>query len=99
MTLGFVGLLTAVLAERVNVRVGQLLFGPLLLLGVASVVWWYWTELQGRGDLRLYVLVQYGSLVVILLLVQLYPAHHPGTGYLIGALSTSLPPVPLSSQA
>lgn len=86
MTLGFMGLLTALLTERVSPRLGHLLLGPLLLVGTASVVYWYWTELQGRGDLRLYVLVQYGSLVLVALLLLLYPTRYPGTGYLVVAL-------------
>ena len=86
MTLGFVGLLTDVVAERLSLRLARLVFGPLLLLGLGSVVWWYWSELNGRGDLRLYFLVQYGSLLVVLLLVLLYRAQRPGSGYVIGAL-------------
>jgi hypothetical protein len=86
MTLGFMGLLTAVLTERVGLRTGQLLLGPLLLLGAGSVAYWYWSEVQGQGDLRLYVLVQNGSLLLVLLLLLLYPARYPGTGYLVVGL-------------
>lgn len=86
MTLGFMGLSTALLTERVSLRLGHLLFGPLLLGGTGSVAYWYWTELQGRGDLRLYLLVQYGSLVLVALLLLLYPTRYPGTGYLVVAL-------------
>jgi hypothetical protein len=86
MAVGFMALLTALLTERVSLRLGQRLFGPLLLFGTGSVAYWYWTELQGRGDLRLYVFVQYGSLLLIALLVLLYPARYPGTRYLVGAL-------------
>ncbi len=87
MTFGFMGLLTAVLTERVGLRAGQLLLGPLLLLGVGSVTYWYWSEIRGQGDLRLYVLVQNGSLLLVLLLLLLYPARYPGTGYLVVGLS------------
>jgi len=84
MTLGFMGLLTALVAERVSLRVGRILLWPLVLLGVGSVAYWYWSELQGRGDLRLYVLVQFGSLVLVLLLLLLYPARD--FGYLFTGL-------------
>ena len=86
MTLGFMGLLTALLAERVDLRVGRLLLWPLLVLGVGSVASWYWSELHGRGDLRLYLLVQYGSLLLVLLLLLLYPPRYPGTAYLVVGL-------------
>ena len=60
MTVGFMGLLTALLAERISVTVSRWLFGPLLLLGAGSVLYWYWSELRHAGDLRLYILVQFG---------------------------------------
>jgi hypothetical protein len=56
------------------------------LLGASSVAYWYWSELQGQGDLRLYYLVQHGSLILILVLLFLYPARYRGTGYVVVAL-------------
>jgi hypothetical protein len=50
------------------------------------VAYWYWSELHGRGDLRLYLLVQYGSLLLVLLLLLLYPPRYPGTAYLVVGL-------------
>lgn len=87
MTLGFMGLLTAVLAERLSVSIGRRLFVPLLALGAGSVLYWYWSELQGGGDLRFYALVQFGSLLVVLLLLFLYPARYSATGYLFAGLA------------
>lgn len=87
MSVGFMGLLTAVLAERVGLRVSRWLFGPLLMVGAASVAYWYWSELQNAGDLRLYILVQFGSLLLVVLLLALYPARYPGTGYLVAGLA------------
>jgi len=43
MTVGFMGLLTAVLSERVSSRVARTLFVPLLVFGAASVAYWYQT--------------------------------------------------------
>jgi hypothetical protein len=45
------------------------------------------SELQNAGDLRLYFLVQYGSLLLVVLLLILYPARYPGTGYLVVGLA------------
>jgi hypothetical protein len=86
MTVGFMGLLTALLAERVSVTIARWLFGPLLLLGAGSVLYWYWSELHHAGDLRLYILVQFGSLLLIVLILLLYPARDAGTGYVVAAL-------------
>jgi hypothetical protein len=87
MSVGFMGLLTALLAERVSLSVSRWLFGPLLVLGAASVAYWYWSELQNAGDLRLYFLVQFGSLLLVVLLLVLYPARYPGTRYLVVGLA------------
>ena len=87
MAIGFMGLLTALLAERVSLSLARWLFAPLLVLGAASVAYWYWSELQNAGDLRLYFLVQYGSLLLVVLLLVRYPARYRGTGYLVVGLA------------
>ncbi|MFN2564967.1 MAG: alkaline phytoceramidase [Gemmatimonadaceae bacterium] len=87
MTVGFMGLLTAVVAERVSVSAARWLFMPFLTLGAASVAYWYWSEGQGAGDLRPYALVQFGSLLIVVLLLLLYPARYTGGGYLAVAFA------------
>jgi hypothetical protein len=86
MTVGFMGLLTVVLADRGHPAVARRLFVPLLVAGAVSVAYWYWTEVRGAGDLRPYLLVQFGSLLVVLLLLALYPSRSGGSGYLLAAL-------------
>jgi hypothetical protein len=88
MTVAFMGLLSASLAERVSVRWARRLFVPLLAMGVASVLYWHAGERAGHGDLRPYIiLVQGGSLVLILLMTLLYPARYGGNGGVYGALA------------
>lgn len=61
MTLVFMSLLAVVLErDEDEPPMKHLLLGALLACGVASVVWWNMT-----GDLRLYVLVQFGPLLVL----------------------------------
>jgi hypothetical protein len=84
MTAGFMGLLAAVISERIDRRAGRALLAPLVIAGVGSVIYWYWTELHGAGDLRPYGLVQFGSLAIVALILVLYPA--PGTRYIVGGL-------------
>ena len=86
MTLAFMGLLAAVVAERVSVRLSRWLFVPLLAAGALSVLYWYRGELRGAGDLRPYALVQFGSLLVIILLLLLYREGPGGTAYLAAGL-------------
>lgn len=66
MTAGFMGLLVAIVAERLSVAAARILFAPLVILGASSVLYWYWSELAGRGDLRFYAAVQFGSLLLVL---------------------------------
>jgi hypothetical protein len=82
MTIAFIGLLTAVIAERVNARLARLLFMPLLVAGVGSVVYWYATQLAGHGDLRAYAVVQFGSLTVVVLVLALYQCQDRGSSWL-----------------
>jgi uncharacterized membrane protein len=86
MSIGFMGLLVALIAERIGVRLARRLFQLLLTLGPATVVWWHYTETLGAGDLRPYILMQFGSLLAVVLLIVLYPSHRTGTMFLVGAL-------------
>lgn len=76
MAIGFMGLLSAVLAEHGGTRLGSVLLLPLVAVGIFSVLQWHLSEIRGAGDLRFYVMVQFFSPVIILLLLALFPAHY-----------------------
>ncbi len=80
MTLAFMGILSAVLNERVSIRCAWLLW-PLLLLGLWSVL--YWHEVN---DLRLYYFVQFFPLICLPLLLIIFPATYTQSKYLWLAL-------------
>ena len=80
------GLVVVVLAECVSARAARRLFLPILASAVASVGYWRWSELHGAGDLRPYAFVQYGSLLVIALILALFAGRHRGERYLIAGL-------------
>ena len=86
MTIGFMALLAAVVAERVSVTAGIALLPALLLVGSGSVVYWYAGELHGAGDLRPYALVQFAPAALIPLAVWLFPARYTHGGYLVGVI-------------
>jgi hypothetical protein len=79
MTMAFMGLLTAMIAERIDVHVARRLFVPLVAFGIASVVWWRWSEAMGKGDLRLYAITQFGSVVAVAALLGAFPSRYRGT--------------------
>lgn len=67
MTITFMAMVSAVIAERINVRLGIWLLPSLLFVGLTSVLQWEWSETRGAGDLRFYASVQaYSALVVLL---------------------------------
>ena len=72
MTIVFMSLLAATMGELVSRPMGIRLLFPLVLTGIFSVLWWHYTEGQGRGDLRLYFLVQFYPMLFIPLLLWLY---------------------------
>lgn len=86
MTLGFMSLLAATLNERISAKTGTRLLVPLLIFGIASVLYWNVTVAHGAGDLRPYVLAQFGSLLILLLLVALFPPRYTRGADLIASL-------------
>lgn len=75
MTLVFMSMVAAMIAERVQLRLGLILLPLLLIIGVASVLQWYESELHGVGDLRFYAAVQAYS-ALMLLIVLLFPPRY-----------------------
>jgi len=71
----FLAVVTAVIVERVGMRIGLALFPLLEIVGIASVLTWRSGELQGHGDLRFYAAVQV-SAILVLLLALLLPANY-----------------------
>lgn len=85
MAIAFGAILAATVAERVSARAGALLLGPLVLLGAFSVGYWRYTVIMGRESLNLYAAVQFGALLLIVLLISLFPSRYTRGGDLWGA--------------
>ena len=79
-------LIAAVIAERINGRLGLYLMTPLLALGVSSVLVWYASELRGAGDLRFYAFIQAWGIVILPLAIWLSPARYTRSLDLLGAV-------------
>lgn len=67
----FMALFVCLLIDAVSARATRLLI-PLVLTGLGSVVYWYLTELQGQGDLRPYVLVQFLPIILFPIVLMLF---------------------------
>jgi predicted membrane channel-forming protein YqfA (hemolysin III family) len=85
MAIGFMALLSALITERIDARLGLWLLAPLVLLGLAGVLAWNVSERAGAGDLRLYVFVQFFPLVAIPLILWMTPRTYGDSwAYLVG---------------
>jgi hypothetical protein len=83
MTLVTTPIFAALVCERISVRGGLALLGPLVLAGMGSVAYWAWSEAAGRGDLRPYALAQYLPLLLVPLVLGLFGARYTrAAGYL-----------------
>jgi len=82
MSIAFMAVLALILGDRVNPTLGRALLGPLVLLGVASVLYWAWTERRGVGDLRPYALVQFLPFVLLVLMLLIYRGSRASTTWL-----------------
>ncbi|GBU09920.1 membrane protein [Gammaproteobacteria bacterium] len=69
MTFGFMSLLSITLAEFLKTSYAKILLIPLTVLGLFSVVYWHISEQNGAGDLRLYILIQFLPILVLLILL------------------------------
>jgi hypothetical protein len=69
MTVAFMALLSAVIADRISWLAGRALLWPLVVAGIASIAWWVRTESAGAGDLRPYALVQFLPMLLIPLML------------------------------
>jgi hypothetical protein len=85
MAVAFMGLLAAVIAERIGVRVGHRLLWPLVVLGILGVLSWYFIRRSGAGDLRPYVLVQFYPVIAIPLILVLFPRTYTLAAGFVGA--------------
>ena len=85
MTIAFMGLVSSQVVDRINVRAGLVLLGPMLLVGMASVVYWIVTERAGAGNVLPYGLLQGYSVVVLLIMAALHRSRYTRAGdlYLI----------------
>lgn len=77
ITVVFMSVLSLTIMERINFDLGFRLFIPLIAFGIFSVLHWHWSELSGDGDLRLYALVQFYSMFLIIFVLLLFPKPYP----------------------
>jgi hypothetical protein len=69
MTIVFMSLVAAMIAERISVSLAMRFWPVLLAVGMASVWQWHFSERHGAGDLRFYGAVQAYAVLVMLIML------------------------------
>lgn len=82
ITVAFMALFSIIITEFTSSRLGKLSLWPLVFFGAFSVLYWYSTENSGKGDLRLYILVQFLPMLLIPLILFFFKSKFTDTnGY------------------
>lgn len=76
MTIVFMALFSIVIGEFVSSRLGKALFLPFIICGICSVLYWHFTELSGKGDLRFYAIIQFLPMLIIPIILITFNSKH-----------------------
>ncbi|NRA73839.1 MAG: ceramidase domain-containing protein [Rickettsiales bacterium] len=82
ITIAFMALFSLMIMEYIDAKLGVTLSPILLIAGIGTVYYWYYTEVSGQGDLRPYVLVQLIPLILIPLMLILFSPHYTQSKYI-----------------
>jgi hypothetical protein len=70
MTIAFMAFFCLIIGYHSSQKIAKIALAPLLALGLGSILYWIYTENQGRGDLRLYVLVQFLPILLVPMMIH-----------------------------
>jgi hypothetical protein len=85
MTIVFMPLVSALIAERVSVKLGLWLLPVLTAVGVGSVIQWHFSVEHGAGDLRFFGAVQLYAVLALFVVLFLPPCYTSGSDLLVVA--------------
>ena len=88
MTITFMALFSIVIGEFISLSLAKRVLWPLLIAGCFSVLYWLFTELNGVGDLRAYILVQFLPILMMPVIFVCFKSrftHHSGYWALFAA--------------
>jgi hypothetical protein len=81
LVIGFMALFVSLLSEFIHPRLEAILLIPMCMLGIASVIYWHFTD-----DLRFYAWVQFFPLLYISIVSLIYRQRSAYQSYLFAAL-------------
>ena len=86
ITISFMSFFVLIFGESISTKTASRLLAPLLLFGLASVVYWNISEKIGTGDLRFYALVQFLPMLLIPLMLLFYGSCLSGRRWILAIL-------------
>lgn len=87
MAISFMGLLSEVISRRVSAIWGARLVLPLQAAGAGSVAYWAWSFRNGTENLWPYAMVQFASILLIILMLALYPRRSSAEKHIVFAVA------------
>ena len=72
----FVTFYSLIVYERVGPKWGKATWFFFMIYALGSVFYWHHTELQGQGDMRAYILVQFFPITTIPIMLIFFPGHY-----------------------
>lgn len=85
MTVAFMALFSIILGERVIIGFKKISLWFLVSCGIATALYWSWTESRGVGDLRPYAVVQFLPIILMPLIMALFPQKYLSNKFLLYA--------------
>ena len=85
MSIAFMAFAAVVVSDRIQQTAGNgWLLILLVVLGMLSLLYWYFTEMRGHGDLRFYAFVQFYPIVLLPVVLWLFPDYRYTMGRYLG---------------
>lgn len=76
MAIAFMSIFAIMVTERIKPSLGIALLYPLIAIGIASVLYWIWSEHADHGDLRYYLIIQFYPMITIALMLIFLPSRY-----------------------
>lgn len=86
LTVLFMAVFSSIWGEHISISTARKMVWPLMVVGMASVIYWYVTETRGRGDLRFYALVQFLPMILLPVIMLFSQSKLTGVAYLWGLI-------------
>lgn len=86
LTVLFMAVFSSIWGEHISISTARKMVWPLIIVGMASVIYWYATETRGRGDLRFYALVQFLPMILLPAIMLFSRSKLTGVAYIWGLI-------------